>query len=675
MLQNNTVLILIAVLLAILIVYFQYFYKNSTKNKYYYLLSFLRFLTIFSILLLIINPKIDQRTFEKIKPKLLIAVDNSSSIKYIKQDSLVKKLIKRIESDNNINKKFDIELYTFASLLEKQRNLDFTKDQTNIFNTVVELNALYNNKIAPIILLTDGNQTYGNNYAFYNSKQQIFPLVIGDTTTFADLKIDNINVNSFTYINHSFPVEIFISYRGKQNISSKLEVIKKNKVVYKQILNFTSNDNNKHLSFTLPAQTKGKHLYKVIITPLKNEKNKINNRYNFSIETLDEKSEILLLYDVLHPDIGFWKKTIESNKQRKLTINHISEYKNNGSDYQFVILYQPNKNFQKVFDHIQNQDINYLLQSGTNTDWNFLNQHQNLIHKDVINSTQNVIASYNTGFSTFQIKNLDFEKLPPLQNLFGDIKIKKPHQNLLFQMINNIQTNNPLLTIFHDNNKRRVTLFAENIFIWRSYSFTLDKSFENFDNFTNSIFQFLQHSNKKNRIVVKYKPFYYTNETIKINANYYDANYVFDKNVNLDFELIENKNDKKHNFPFVLKKNTFEVNLKDLTSGTYDFKVQSIVNKQIFKGNFTVLDYSVEQQNIQSNFKDLQNLAKNSKGALFLPSQIDELLSILLYSEDYITVQQESTHIKSLINWKWLLALIVLSLGLEWFIRKYNGLV
>jgi len=28
----------------------------------------------------------------------------------------------------------------------------------------------------------------------------------------------------------------------------------------------------------------------------------------------------------------------------------------------------------------------------------------------------------------------------------------------------------------------------------------------------------------------------------------------------------------------------------------------------------------------------------------------------------------------SLIDWKWLLGLIVLSLGLEWSIRKYRGL-
>ncbi len=217
-------------------------------------------------------------------------------------------------------------------------------------------------------------------------------------------------------------------------------------------------------------------------------------------------------------------------------------------------------------------------------------------------------------------------------------------------------------------------MYAENIYSWRAYSYITHKTFENFDNFTNSIFQFLQYSNKKNRIEVKYQPFYFANETIKINSNYYDANYVFDKNADLEFELIEKESKKKTNIPFVLKGNSFEVNLKNLRSGVYDFKVFSNVNKQNFKGNFSILDYSIEQQNVQSNYIDLQNLAKNSKGELFLPSQIDKLLNKLSNSEDYIIVQQESTRIKSLINWKWLLALIVLSLGTEWFIRKYNGL-
>ena len=674
MIHNNILLIFLALVLTAFIVYFQYFYKKKSKSKFIYLLSFLRFIAIFSLLLLLINPKIEQRSVKNIKPKLLIAVDNSSSIKYIKQDSLLIHLVNGIRSNNNINKKFDIEYYAFASQLEMQKAFDFTGDQTNIYNAVSELNTLNDKNIAPIILLSDGNQTYGNNYRFYKSKQQIFPVIIGDTTSYTDLKIENINVNSYTYIDHNFPIEIFINYQGKPNVSSKLEILKNNKVVFKQILNFTSNDNSKKEILKLPAQFIGKHHYKAIISPLKNEKNKINNVYNFSIEVLDEKSEILLLYDVLHPDIGFWKRTIESNKQRKLTIEHISEHKDNIIDYQFVILYQPNDKFRKIFSRIKDQDINFLLQTGTNTDWIFLNQIQDFVQKDAIETTQNINAIFNTKFTTFQTIDLDFEKLPPLQNIFGDIKIKRPHQNLLYQAINDIQTESPLLTVFQQNNWKSIFLYAENIYSWRAYGYTTHKTFENFDNFTNSIFQFLQYSNKKNRIEVKYQPFYFANETIKINSNYYDANYVFDKNADLEFELIEKESKKKTNIPFVLKGNSFEVNLKNLRSGAYDFKVFSNVNKQNFKGNFSILDYSIEQQNVQSNYNDLQNLAKNSKGELFLPSQIDNLLDKLSNSEDYIIVQQESTRIKSLINWKWLLALIVLSLSTEWFIRKYNGL-
>ncbi|MEN8124012.1 MAG: VWA domain-containing protein [Bacteroidota bacterium] len=675
MLQSSVLLIFLALILAVVIVYYQYFYKNALKSKYDYLLSFLRFITFFSILVLLINPQIKQRSFQKIKPKLLVAIDNSTSIKNLKQDSIVKILAKEIRSDNNIRKKFEIELYSFGSQLKKEENFDFNENQTNIYNAVTKLNNLYINKIAPIILLSDGNQTYGNNYTFYKSKQKIFPVIIGDTTSYIDLKIDNINVNTYTFIDHNFPVEIFINYQGKQAINSKLEIFKENKIVYKQKLNFTLNKTNNHKTITLPAQSKGKHYYKAVISPLDNEINKINNIYNFSIEVLDEKSEILLLYDVLHPDIGFWKRTIESNQQKKLTINHISEYKNNLSEYQYIILYQPNNKFKKVFSHIQDQDINFLLQTGSKTDWNFLNQNQNLVYKDFTNSTQNINAVYNTDFTIFQTTDIDFEKLPPLQNLFGDIKINKPHQNLLYQKINNIQTESPLLTIFQQNNNKNILLFGENIYTWRSFSYKTNKSFDNFDNFTNNIFQFLQYSKKKNRLEVKYQPYYFANETIKIRSNYYDANYIFDKNANLELGLTEQKSKNKRNIPFVLMGNSFELNLKNLSSGIYDFVVKSNNDKQRFKGSFTVLDYSVEQQNIQSNFNDLQNLAKNSGGLVFLSSQMNDLINKLSKSEDYVVVQQEITHIKALINWKWLLALIVLSLGIEWFVRKYNGLI
>jgi aminoglycoside/choline kinase family phosphotransferase len=60
---------------------------------------------------------------------------------------------------------------------------------------------------------------------------------------------------------------------------------------------------------------------------------------------------------------------------------------------------------------------------------------------------------------------------------------------------------------------------------------------------------------------------------------------------------------------------------------------------------------------------------------VFLENEFDNLLDELLSNPKYKSVQRINKKTVPLINYKLLLLLIVLSLALEWFIRKYKGLI
>ncbi|MCK5678214.1 MAG: VWA domain-containing protein, partial [Flavobacteriaceae bacterium] len=207
------IFIILASVIAVLLVYFQYFYKIKYR-KTVLILAFLRFLTIFTLLLLLINPKIQNKYFETIKPKLLVAIDNSSSITYSKQDSIVKNLVEKIERKKEIVKKFDVEYFTFGTVLKNNTNYSFQDSHTNISQALNGLNSLSNQQIAPIILISDGNQTFGRDYKYYQSKQAVYPVIVGDTTQLSDLEITQINANSYSYLHNNFPVEVFVRYTG-----------------------------------------------------------------------------------------------------------------------------------------------------------------------------------------------------------------------------------------------------------------------------------------------------------------------------------------------------------------------------------------------------------------------------------------------------------------------------
>jgi hypothetical protein len=71
----------------------------------------------------------------------------------------------------------------------------------------------------------------------------------------------------------------------------------------------------------------------------------------------------------------------------------------------------------------------------------------------------------------------------------------------------------------------------------------------------------------------------------------------------------------------------------------------------------------------------LLQLAKQTGGRLFLEKDFNNLIDEVLKNPKYKSTQRINKKTVPLINNKLLLLFIVFSLALEWFIRKYNGLI
>ncbi len=671
---SNTVLFLIlAVIIAILLTYFQYFYKTKDKSNTNLFLSVLRFLSIFSILLLLINPKIKSTEFEEIKPLLNVLVDNSSSIAYAKEQNRIKNFIIQLKENSSLNDKFTINYYAFADDLSLQDTFSYKNSGTNIIQSLKSLQDLHKGNISPTILITDGNQTQGINYTFSTSDYPIYPVVVGDTVQYDDLKIKQININSYTNLNNHFPVEIFVTYDGSQNINKTLNVYQNNKIVFKKQLVFTNVKSSQKVQFNLPANSVGNQNFKCTITALKNEKNTINNQKNFSIEVVDEQAEILIISAVNHPDIGMMKRAISSNKQHKVTIENNSSKSIQYKDYQLIILYQPNRKFKKIFKALESEKINTFIITGTSTDWNFLNKAQSYFSKNNIDKTEVYTPSFNTDFDEFIIDDIDISSFNPLEDYFGDVSFSVPYKTVLFQNISNFTTKNPLLATFSIDDRRGAVLFGENSWKWRMQSHVINNTFVKFDNFFNKLIQYLSSSKKYNRLEVDYQPFMYANKEVIIKAQFFDATYTFDKNANLTLSLTNKATKENQKTPFTLKGKHYEVVLNNLKAGNYNFTVLTDDKKNSKHGSFTVLPYDIEQQLATANTKDLKSLANNSNGSFHAIDNTEILVKQLLKNKQYHTIQKSKEQVISLIDWKWLLPFVLLLFSVEWFIRKYVG--
>ena len=667
--------ILLGLILSIFLGYYLYYYKVKQPTKINLLLAIIRSFVFFLIGLLLINPSIPEEVLFSQKTKLSVLVDNSSSIKYFKKDSLINHILEGLKNDKKINKKFNIDYYSFGNKFQLSDTFNFNDNQTDISIPLKKITRIQKNRNSPIVLISDGNQTIGNDYLYTKIKEPVFPIVIGDTSKYKDVKISQINVNRYSFINNKFPVETILQYDGVQPVRLRYSIENNGKIIYTKIIKFTEKNNSRILKTFIKASQEGLNVYKSKIQYLENEKNKANNYKNFSVEVNNKQSKILIVSSFYHPDLGALKKAIERDKQRKVNIEIIKSKKHQINDYQLIILYQPDEKFNLLLKQLNSNKLSFMLITGSKTDWSFINNESLGITKKNINQLENYSASFNNSFFTFSQKNIGFENFPPLLDYFGELNIMIPHQTLLFQNINGYSSQRPLLVTANENNQKKIFLFGEGIWKWRSSSFQKKNSFINFDKFIGSIVQYASNKKIRDRLDIDIKPSYNINSKILISAFYIDENFQFDNRATLLFTVLNKNTKEKKILPFSLSDSSYQLYLNSLDSGKYEYTVS--VNEQDIskKGNFVVNDFLVEEQFTSANSNKLGLLAKKTKGELYFEDNYNLLIDKLV-NDDQFKIEQKSKQISSnLINKTWMMLVIVTLLSIEWIIRKYIGKV
>ena len=675
MTTNTIPLLLLSLLIAGGLSFFQYYYKAKTKSKLNLVLAFLRFSSIFGILLLLINPIMTRKTLETIKTPLPIVIDNSSSIVDLKAKETTLELYNKLLQNKELQDKFEIQSYQFDNDFQQSEAFDFKGTQTNLDEVAKNLKSIYKNTTFPTVLITDGNQTSGNDYVYsFDANNKVYPLIVGDTTKFLDLKVTQLNVNKYAFLKNKFPVEVFLSYSGNKNVTADFRISQGNSVLAKQSISFSPSKKSMILNVLLPADKVGLQVFKATISSKDKEKNTYNNTKNFAVEIIDQKTNVAIVSAINHPDIGALKRAIESNAQRKVMVIKPNII-NSLQDFNILILYQPTNEFKSVFEKNKLAGINTFIVTGNSTDFNFLNQQQNNLVFKMSGQKEDYLAEFNSQFNLFSVDNLGFENFPPLQNPFGTITTNGTVSTILSSKIRNIDTNAPLLAFTENQGKRSAFLLGENSWKWRLQSHIDNQSFEKYDIFMDKIIQFLASNDSKKSLVVNHESFYNSGEGIEILASYFNKNYEFDEKARLTISVTNNKTKQTKNYDLLKGNNSFKVNLDGLLAGGYNFSVKELNSKTTYSSHFEILDFDIEKQFVNPDVEKLSQLAEQTQAKVHYPDQVDTLIKTLLENENYKAVQKDVVTKTPLIDWIWLLVLIAISLTAEWFIRKYNGML
>ncbi|PTS95511.1 hypothetical protein DBR27_17015, partial [Flavobacterium sp. HMWF030] len=503
---------------------------------------------------------------------------------------------------------------------------------------------------------------------------KVYPLVVGDTTTFLDLKINQLNVNKYAFHKNKFPVEVFLQYAGDKTVNADFTIAQGNSIIAKEKVSFSPSKKTATLNLLLPADKVGLQIFKASISSNSKEKNSYNNIKNFAVEIIDQKSTIAIVSSINHPDIAALKRSIEVNAQRKVILvkpNEISQLQ----DVSVLVLYQPTTAFKAIFDNNKLAGTNTFIITGTNTDFNLLNQQQNNLVFKMSSQKEDYLSEFQSQFNLFAIDNIGFENFPPLQNLFGTITTNGNVSVLLSSKIRNVATNAPLLAFAENQGKRTAFLLGENSWKWRLQSHIDNQSFEKYDVFIDKIIQYLASTTSRKSLVVTHESFYNSGEAIEINAQYFNKNYEFDEKARLTITVTNAENKQTKNYDLLKGNNSFSVNLDGLSTGKYNFIVKELNTNTSYSSHFEILDFDIEKQFVNPDVVKLKQLALQTNGKAFFENQADDLIQQLLENKEYKSIEKNVSTKTPLIDWVWLLVLIAILLTTEWFIRKYNGLL
>lgn len=672
--------------LGVLYAWLLYRQPVNLSKFFRYGLSVIRALVIFFIAMFLVSPLVKTIKYNPQKPLVLIAQDNSASIKAFKTpgfnaDKLVTDLAK-LKQD--LGDKYDVQEFNFDKDLYNGLSNKFNGRQTDIANVLRQLNNKFvNQNIGALVLTTDGLYNQGNDpqYEAKNIKTSIYTIALGDTVAKRDLLIGNVNYNKTAFLGNNFEVEVLAAAYQSKGENMRLTVTEDGKQVFAQTTPVTGTDLKKLVPIKLMADKKGLRKFTISITPVKNELSTQNNTEVIYVDVLDARQKVLMLYQSAHPDITVIKQAIETNRNFEVKTSLLADIAGiKLADYSLIVLYQVNAGgFAPLKSFIASSKTPVWYVIGSQSELQTFNAEQSVVKISAGRSeTQEVYALPEAGFSAFTLSDSSRKKistLPPLLAPFGSYGTSAATTILLRQKIGAIATTYPLLAFGDEAGRRTAILAGEGIWRWQLAEFQNYGNRNATDELLSQTVQYLTaNANRQRFRVYPARNVFDEGENVILNAELYNdaLELINTPDVKIDLKSVTGKN---YSFLFSRSGQSYQLDAGTLPVGEYAYNASTQNGKSLFKatGQLTVKALNLETRQSAANHRLLNSLAKQSGGQMLQPGQISQLADMIRKNDNIKIVVYEDKHYSDIIDVKWLFVLILLLLSGEWFLRKREG--
>lgn len=684
-----------------------YYYKYSLSDisplkKVF--LRLIRFCVIFFILLLAFEPIAQFEYEDVIKPVHYIFWDRSKSNFEEARDekySILNSLHSELENSSNLKYNF----YSFGDSVRNEENIfdtAFTKSSSTNFQHIFTHLKNENAKPSTVTILSDGIVNDGENPIYFAEGLNIpiYAVALGDTTTKVNAKLVDVIANNIMYAGQPSQIRVSAMLEGIETASSYIDFYEENKLITTSAVQL-KNGKVTNVNFDFNPKTEGEIKLSFRLRGIESESNLEDNKKIVYVKILGSKMKVVLINGMPSFDQRFIKTALE--KDTNIAVTNLTFLPNGnlleGKDLKkvldeadiifllnFPVKNTPSEVLQTVIKSINEKSLPFFFLLTLNIDTQKLKLFNTLLP---ITWRENILPSKEIQphvneqhlrnpilkFGSVDVEQL-WNNLPVVYQSGWDVISKPESATLLSSKMNNIQLKTPLLVTRKLGKEKSILVNASDIWRWKMLAKKETESL--FDNFFHNSIRWLSADEELKRINIRTtKNSYAQGEEVNFIGEVYDDNFnpIDDATINVK---IKNQNGVVEE----LSMNSVGGGLYDgvvqpNNSGDYEFNaVVSVNSKSIGKvnGRFNVGEFDLELSNLKADIVLMHRLSEVTGGKFFY-NNFDGLIEIISSNElnkEKIVERKEEV---ALWNNDWLLFIIIFLFGIEWFIRKREGLL
>lgn len=675
----------------------------------------LRTIGIGLLLLLILEPILSYVGIRVEQPSVVIAVDESASMRLPGLDSMRSHEVASVVS--MLREAFGNDRAGWIGFADSTYPLLFPLQGDTLRSdrvaTRLDLpfervgDSLRHGNVRAVVLLTDGRPTAGSS-PLYVAEEVGLPVYVvgfGDSSNPRDLSVQSILTNDITYVGNEIPVEVRVRSSGATNVASTVTLRANGAIVAKRTVSLPAGDNEEIVSFTYRATQEGIVRLRADVGFVAGELTEKNNARSTFVKVRPDKRKYLLIAGGPGADVAFIRRHLE--RDRAVTVKTLigrgdGTFIEGGATasvfggVEAVILVDfptattSDADLRLIRDALGTRDVPLLFVAGNRLDPGKLKVLESLLPVTVGSprSGEMEITAHLEGPGRLSpvtaVPNIDrWDDLPPIYRSETVFAPRPEATSLVTGGIAGTSVREPLIVARSLGRNRTVAVLGYGIFRWELLAGGIkapgpDSVPSVLDGFVSNSLRWLAAADNDRRLrVLAEKPAYGTDETIRIVAQAYDESYdpLSDARVSAS---VEGPNGKETVTLAPLGSGRYLATLGRRAPGEYSVLGTASVGGQVIGRDasaFSVGDLGPEFAEPAMNVELLRALAARTGGVFKTSREAASIVADIERNAGFEPRSIEESHDTPLWHVPWILAAALAAFALEWFIRKRSGLV